>query len=169
MSAVEREKVRIISPCAKCGLCCIEKNVFITVDELRRIKEYTGMDIDEFAEVYHSPLGVVTILLKKDWYGRCIFLKNSLCSIHEVKPFQCRTYPVIYSPMIAPVEVREGVYVFRCASGNMVVEVDADYFWEETKRRTRYLFEYYSRPPEEIIREIERIASTGGKSGKGSR
>jgi len=155
----EGSSVRIVSPCVKCGKCCIGRTIFITIEELKRIREYTKMNIDEFAEVHHSPLGIVTIVLKQDRYGRCVFLRNSLCSIHEVKPFQCRTYPVIYSPLILP-EERDGKYIFRCTSGKMVVEVKVHHFWEETKRRTRYLFEYYRRSGE-IAREIERMRGIG--------
>jgi uncharacterized protein len=68
--------------------------VVLTEEDILRISEHLGMDIHAFCTTYLS-------YDEEDdmWFvhvkpgGACVFLRDERCSIHEVKPLQCRTYP----------------------------------------------------------------------------
>ena len=49
------------------------------------------MDPEEFAERTGGPEPFVYRMRKKG--GRCIFLRDNLCSIYEIRPIICRFYP----------------------------------------------------------------------------
>lgn len=73
--------------CGKCerqSLCCCIEPVYITKNEEKRIQERT--DINNFTE---------NNLLKKK-RKTCVFLKNKLCTINDIKPLDCRAYPVVF-------------------------------------------------------------------------
>ncbi len=40
--------------------------------------------------------GPATIALKKSEDGECLFLKNNLCMIHEIRPGACRSFPFVF-------------------------------------------------------------------------
>jgi len=80
----------IISPCNKCGKCCHDREIRITPDEAEIISAAADKPVQEFA----VQQGRVFILRTID--NRCIFLKDRRCMIYEAKPFQCKTYPIIY-------------------------------------------------------------------------
>ena len=83
--------------CTKCGLCCTTRGeyayVYLNPAELRRIAAYLGIGAAEFRRRY----------TKRDEYGwtqlsfaaeSCVFLdERGRCSVHPVRPTQCRTFP----------------------------------------------------------------------------
>jgi hypothetical protein len=78
---------------AGCTRCCDTKGwVYVTEGDLRAAAKYLGMTRKAFEEKYvyrtkHQ------IRLRKPPEKQCHFLEAGGCSIHEVKPVQCRLYP----------------------------------------------------------------------------
>lgn len=76
-----------------CVRCCDTRGfVYITEQDLLRIAAHLDMDAAEFERRYvyrttHS------LRLRKPRNSQCHFLTAEGCSVHTVKPVQCRTYP----------------------------------------------------------------------------
>jgi Fe-S-cluster containining protein len=76
-----------------CTRCCNTRGfVYITEEDLLRIAEFLGLEAAEFERRYvfrtrHS------LRLRKPRHSQCHFLTASGCSVHAVKPVQCRLYP----------------------------------------------------------------------------
>ena len=83
--------------CDKCALCCsnTEKKVrtILLLDvEAKRISKETKKAITEFAQKTENSEPYVYKMKKTD-EGKCIFLKDNLCTIYEIRPLICRFYP----------------------------------------------------------------------------
>jgi uncharacterized protein len=66
--------------------------VYLTEDDLRRTAAFLGMTAKQFEAEFvirYSKL----IRLRKPLDSQCHFLTKDGCSIHPVKPTQCRLYP----------------------------------------------------------------------------
>ncbi|MBS7627979.1 YkgJ family cysteine cluster protein [Candidatus Bathyarchaeota archaeon] len=59
--------------------------------EVQRISERTGLKPDDFAE--DSGKQIYEYILKKREDGSCIFLRNNICSIYDLRPLVCRFFP----------------------------------------------------------------------------
>jgi Fe-S-cluster containining protein len=76
-----------------CTKCCDTRGfVYITEQDLVRMATYVGLEPVEFERKYvyrtkHS------LRLRKPRHSQCHFLTATGCSLHPVKPVQCRTYP----------------------------------------------------------------------------
>lgn len=89
--------------CSKCGTCCLETEpgsniVMIGPAEIRAIMAETGLSFDEVAEPYPDTIREGECKYTFAWAvkreeGRCMFYTGSGCSIYEVRPWICRTYP----------------------------------------------------------------------------
>ena len=76
--------------CTKC--CQVRGYVYLTEEDLRRAAAYVGLTAEAFEAKY--VIRYPTLLrLRKPTSAQCHFLTASGCSIHEVKPTQCRLYP----------------------------------------------------------------------------
>lgn len=78
--------------CQKCRECCRREAGWFLPDEIGFAAVYLGLTEKEFTEKYleeHEQDGVLTLAPRMTKSG-CIFLKNGLCSIHPVKPYECR-------------------------------------------------------------------------------
>ena len=78
-----------------CTKCCTRRgSVYLTESDLRRAAEYLGMTAEAFEAQYVVRFRRV-LRLRKPPRGEnnCRFLTSEGCSIHPVKPTQCRTYP----------------------------------------------------------------------------
>ena len=78
---------------AGCTRCCEQQGfVYLTPDDLIRIAKYLGMAAREFERrfVYRTKH---LLRLRVPRERQCYFLKNGGCSIHAVKPVQCRAFP----------------------------------------------------------------------------
>lgn len=91
--------------CKRCGKCCKnawgDNTVSAFPGEVRAIAQATGLewldvvcpmesqDMDESGE-YHT----FEWALQKQKNGDCKFLKDGKCTIYEVRPLICRTYPM---------------------------------------------------------------------------
>lgn len=78
-----------------CTKCCTRRGaVYLTESDLQRASEYLNMPPAEFEARYvirYRHLLRLRRPANRD--NNCIFLNADGCSIHEVKPTQCRTYP----------------------------------------------------------------------------
>ncbi|KPU45178.1 flagellin N-methylase [Oxobacter pfennigii] len=93
-----------MNKCKKCGTCCkVDKrynyiSVVIFPSDLSTIADFLDISCVDFLSKYciHTILKCdsnydIYLLKAKD--GKCVFLGDSLCKIHEVKPLQCKLAP----------------------------------------------------------------------------
>jgi len=151
--------------CGKCCTSKNKVKVFLNDSEINQISNYLQISTDHFISYYtdliydnkkkdnHSEEVLRYITLKSKGYdgkqhqqqpqqqNRCIFLSSSSeninkCSIYEVRPTQCRTYPYWPQHMIGRAEWLseslncEGMKVVDSDNGgdkNDVVVIDNDY------------------------------------------
>lgn len=95
-----KEKLKF--KCQMSGKCCkpraTEGYVFLTEEDITRIEKHTNQVRDQFAR-YDKFLNLETDEIFFKWHLKnttvspCEFLKDNLCSIHEIKPEQCKTWP----------------------------------------------------------------------------
>jgi Fe-S-cluster containining protein len=76
--------------CIKC--CDTTGFVYITENDLARLAEFTGMSAAEFEAKYVYRTKHL-LRLRKPRDKQCPFLLEGGCSVHPVKPVQCRLYP----------------------------------------------------------------------------
>lgn len=76
--------------CTKC--CDVRGFVYITENDLQRMAEYVGLSAQAFEKKFVVRFKQV-LRLRKPRHSQCHFLTESGCSIHHVKPAQCRLYP----------------------------------------------------------------------------
>ena len=76
-----------------CTNCCEQQGfVYLTEADLERIAEYVGMTVREF-EQRHVYRTKHLLRLRVPRHQQCHFLRDGGCSIHAVKPVQCRVFP----------------------------------------------------------------------------
>ncbi len=85
--------------CAMCGQCCASQDlVQLTAYELYRLAGHLGMKPEEFYGKYYviasTTLNPALHLYIKTVEGKCPFLKDNRCSVHEARPFACMAYPM---------------------------------------------------------------------------
>ena len=86
--------------CLCCGGCClIVGHVQVSNREIAELSDYLGMPPEEvrkrFTTKRATANGEVSILRDHPGATRCIFLdEQNRCVINEVKPQQCREFPV---------------------------------------------------------------------------
>ena len=76
-----------------CTNCCTQKGfVYLTEPDLKRIAKYLGMPAADFERryVYRTTR---QLRLRVPRQVQCHFLRDGGCSIHPVKPAQCRIFP----------------------------------------------------------------------------
>jgi len=84
--------------CRKCGECCRgEGFVKVTEPEIVKMAEYLGETAEEFKSRWLRPALFDDFWLKEKPNKDCIFLENSQCLVHAVKPAQCRAFPFSWS------------------------------------------------------------------------
>lgn len=93
--------------CLKCGKCCKQSPCAVSVSDVKRIAKYFNLSTQELFKKYlvwvnHDDDYWVMPATNKLESGHgvwlceayqkqtCIFLKDNLCSIHKVKPYNCR-------------------------------------------------------------------------------
>jgi Fe-S-cluster containining protein len=76
-----------------CTNCCRQKGfVYITEADLQRIAQFLGMTPAKFERVYVYRTKHL-LRLRMPRHTQCHFLREDGCSIHTVKPVQCRIFP----------------------------------------------------------------------------
>ncbi len=83
--------------CNRCGLCCgdtptRDRRILLLPAEAQRISELTSTAIDAFAEPIRDAEPYVYRMRKIQ--GKCLFLKDSQCTIYPDRPLICRFYPL---------------------------------------------------------------------------
>lgn len=83
--------------CASCnGACCRGESGYIWVSkaEIEAIAKYLGLQSERFIEEYLVKVGYRWSLreLKREGEHICVFFDGG-CTIYEVRPSQCRSYP----------------------------------------------------------------------------
>jgi uncharacterized protein len=76
-----------------CTACCEQKGfVYLTEDDIPRIAQFLGMTPASFERRYvYRTRKRRRLRVPSD--SQCSFLRDGGCSIHEVKPTQCRIFP----------------------------------------------------------------------------
>jgi len=79
------------SPCLRhgCVACCIETEMPLTEEDLKRIEKLGFKRIDFTVEAEGE-----THLKNRD--KMCYFLEDGMCLIYENRPEGCRIYPLVY-------------------------------------------------------------------------
>jgi uncharacterized protein len=87
--------------CAMCdGNCCIGESgyIWITKQEIEKLAKHLNISIEKLSQDYIFKVGykysIREKLIAKDNYA-CVFfdLTKKQCSIYDVRPTQCRTFP----------------------------------------------------------------------------
>ena len=90
--------------------------------ERQRIADELGVSLGSFNRRYtRSEEDGARVLRFVD--GACIFLQDGLCSVHEVKPVQCRTWP-FWEELLASPEVYEREVRAFCPGSRQGPRVD---------------------------------------------
>lgn len=118
--------------CTNCGACCTGApgRVRVTEEEIVRIAEARGE-----VPVEERPDWVLRVgdewRIRERENGDCVFFRENRCSIHAVKPGQCRRYP----------------FWFR--------NVRSEAAWERTSRECPGIGEGGPVSPEVILRQVQ--------------
>ena len=80
--------------CTGCGACCTGApgRVLVFADEIRTIATHLGMAEEDFRQ-NHLRADEGGWSLRERAGGDCEFLTDGRCTLHAVKPRQCRAYP----------------------------------------------------------------------------
>jgi Fe-S-cluster containining protein len=83
--------------CSLCSRCCEDtedhtRHVLLLNVDAKSIAKETGLDVSEFADQVEGSEPYV-YEMKKPEDGKCFFLKNSRCTIYNIRPLICRFYP----------------------------------------------------------------------------
>jgi len=89
------EILKLGHSCKQCGHCCSHGSGFLIDKDLKNISEFLKITEKEVKEKYLEEKDMFNTRLlrpklRNKPYGECIFLKDKKCTIHKVKPFQCR-------------------------------------------------------------------------------
>lgn len=96
--------------CNGCALCCGDtknriRTILLLKLEADRISKKTSKRIEEFAENIEGSEPYV-YRMRKTADGKCVFLRDDLCSVYDVRPLICRFYPFELK------DTKKGKYVF---------------------------------------------------------
>jgi len=90
--------------CTQCGHCCTGEPGFVWVndDDLAAIAEYLDEPLAEVRAMY-TKLAARGLSLREKSSGDCVFYdRQAGCTIYEVRPPQCRTWPFWESNVASP-------------------------------------------------------------------
>lgn len=95
--------------CTGCGQCCtgFPGYVWVTDEEIEQIAAFLNLSIEEFVRCHLRLVnGRLSLIELPETYD-CIFLKEKKCSIYQVRPMQCRTFPWWPQLLESPEEWRQ--------------------------------------------------------------
>lgn len=80
--------------CTGCGRCCggSPGAVWLQQEDIERISSELNISKEAFLKEYTHRINGRLSLKEKPNYD-CILLENKRCSVYQVRPKQCRTYP----------------------------------------------------------------------------
>ncbi len=80
--------------CQRCNQCCLQPGfVYLREGEAEALAAHLTMDVYAFTDQYTDVLDRRQLVLKKKNGEACVFLTEQGCSVHAVKPRQCRDFP----------------------------------------------------------------------------
>jgi Fe-S-cluster containining protein len=84
--------------CQKCGLCCGDtkthkRHILLLTKEAQQISKTLSKPTKTFAKKTKKHLPYAYEMKKTKKEGKCVFLKNNLCTIYPQRPLICRFYP----------------------------------------------------------------------------
>ena len=89
--------------CNMCGDCChgFSESIGVTIfpSDAKRISDFLSVDLNGFISNYcyqqliETEVGNIELNFLIDNQGCCCFLTSNKCSIHDVKPAQCKKWP----------------------------------------------------------------------------
>ena len=83
--------------CTGCGQCCTGSAgyVWVSPEEAEAMAAHLKITLEEFVKKYTRRVGNRLSLLERRRGNNydCIFLDGKRCTIYDVRPEQCRTYP----------------------------------------------------------------------------
>ena len=145
-----KKSITEIKPCQQCGWCCNNKRILVTIPEIIRILKHTKKKFSEVFVIEDNKLSISIKTKKIDSKYYCIFYDNGKCTIHDIKPFQCFTYPIIFHPAIFEIHPPKSYYgkyyVFTCQSpykGKAISAIEIDDFELITTERLLFLTKNY--------------------------
>jgi len=140
MALTENELIKILNDfefnCLKCSNCCrIDPGaVFLSEDDFNRIIKFLNIDEKSFLTDYCRPVykGIqLVISLKEKSNYDCILWDNG-CTIYEVRPLQCRTYPFWTSIIESVTDLKNEMR--RCKGigrkGNINIKEKMDFYYQ---------------------------------------
>lgn len=93
MNSLNRQLEKFV--CLRCNECCKQPGfVYLSEKEVDEYASYLDLDPREFLDRFCEILDRRKIVLKKKQDEVCVFLSDSGCKIHEVKPSQCVQFPL---------------------------------------------------------------------------
>lgn len=118
--------------CTDCGACCTGApgRVRVSEEELVAISEFRNEPLEELRGTKTREVEGQTLLWEQE-NGDCVFFLEGRCSIHPVKPTQCRLYPFWFQkvrneaawaktcaecpgigqgPLVSPEQIQEAVW-----------------------------------------------------------
>jgi Fe-S-cluster containining protein len=90
--------------CTRCGKCCTGEPGYVWVNdaELRSIADFRGEPVEEVIGLY-TRLTSRGRTLREKANGDCVFYdRDKGCTVYEVRPRQCRTWPFWESNVATP-------------------------------------------------------------------
>lgn len=91
--------------CTQCGNCCTGSPgyVWVNKEEMQAIADHLQISLDEFEKVYTRKVGIRSTLREKTNYD-CVFLdpEKRNCTLYDLRPRQCRTWPFWNSLLKSP-------------------------------------------------------------------
>ena len=98
--------------CTQCGKCCEVRGdvqwIFVPAKEQMRLARHLKLSLKDFRDQCMTSTEDNQASLKMD-QGRCVFLREGRCSVHEFKPTQCRTWPFWPENLASPKAWRKEV------------------------------------------------------------
>jgi Fe-S-cluster containining protein len=84
--------------CTKCALCCGDtkkraRHILLLKKETERISEAAFKPVEEFAVQIEGREPYVYEMKKTKEEGKCLFLKENICTIYASRPLICKFYP----------------------------------------------------------------------------
>jgi len=122
ITELARKHIKLLSKCQRCGYCCQNTRILVTIPEMIRILQYLGVNFDRvfFIEPEYYSVTIRTRTIGK--MSHCMFWDGEKCTIYVVRPFQCFTYPVIfhvgYKDLATFEEIDFGFAYFKCQGRN---------------------------------------------------
>ncbi|MHA1828794.1 MAG: YkgJ family cysteine cluster protein [Candidatus Heimdallarchaeaceae archaeon] len=155
-----KKTVVVEIPCQQCGWCCNNKRILVTIPEMIRILKYTRFRFFKVFNIESNRMSVSIKTKKIDDKYYCIFYDNGKCTIHNIKPFQCFTYPIIFHPLVfeinPPLCIANYIYVFKCQTpknSKAVSSITVKDFEEITSMRIDFLRKNYEIQRKLIIKK----------------